>query len=237
MGPSSNHRSIRIFVDSPLAAGAAVAASAAQAHYLLRVMRRQAGEPVALFNGTDGEWDAAIVEHGKSLRFVVGGRVRAQVPDTDHWLAFALLKRDATDLLVRQATELGVARICPFVARRSLGERVNMARLQAIAVEAAEQCERLTLPAIEAPRPLPALLGAWPAARPLVALIERVVAPELAGVAEPAGLLVGPEGGFSPDEVAEISRHGFVVPASLGPRILRAETAAIAGLARMQTSV
>lgn len=229
--------SIRIFVNSPLAAGAAVAASAAQAHYLQRVMRRRAGEAVALFNGTDGEWDAAIVEHGKSIRFAVGERVRPQAPDTEHWLAFALLKRDATDLLVRQATELGVARIWPFVARRSQGERVNLARLQAIAVEAAEQCERLTLPAIEAPRPLAALLGAWPAARPLLALIERMAAPDLARVAGPAGLLVGPEGGFAPDEVAEIRRHGFVVPASLGPRILRAETAAIAGLARMQTCV
>ncbi len=237
MTPPSNHRSIRLFVNAPLAAGATVPASAAQAHYLLHVMRRQPGETVALFNGRDGEWDAVIAAHGKSQHFTIGERRRAQAPDTDHWLGFALLKRDAADLVVRQATELGIARICPFVARRSQGERVNLARWRSIAVEAAEQCERLTLPEIEPPRPLSALLGAWPATRPLVALIERMAAPDLAPVAGPAGLLVGPEGGFAPEEVAEIRQHSAVVPASLGPRILRAETAAIAGLARMQSGV
>jgi 16S rRNA (uracil1498-N3)-methyltransferase len=165
--------------------------------------------------------------------FAVGQRLRPQAPDTDLWLAFALLKRDATDLTVRQATELGVARICPVLARHSQGERVNTARLRAIAMEAAEQCERLTLPLIEEPRPLEALLESWPAARPLVALIERADAPSVAANPGPAGLLVGPEGGFAPDEIAALRRRSFVTPASLGARILRAETAAIAGIAQM----
>ncbi len=229
--------SIRIFVNTPLTEGGSVPATAEQAHYLLRVMRRRDGEAVALFNGADGEWAATIEAAGKSVRFAVGQRLRPQAPDADLWLAFALLKRDATDLVVRQATELGVARIFPVLARRSQGERVNTARLRAIAVEAAEQCERLTLPAIDEPLSLAALLGAWPEGRPLVALVERAEAPGIRPPAGPSGLLVGPEGGFAPEERAELRRHGFVVPASLGPRILRAETAAIAGLALMQARV
>jgi 16S rRNA (uracil1498-N3)-methyltransferase len=243
MGASSNqrpdHRPIRVFVAARLASGASVPATPELAHYLLRVMRRHEGEAVALFNGADGEWAATIATAGRSVRFAVGARLRPQAPDADLWLAFALLKRDATDLVVRQATELGVARICPVLARRSQGggshgERVNLARLNAIAAEAAEQCERLTLPAIDEPRPLAALLAAWPAGRALVALVERAEAPGIRPVSGPAGLLVGPEGGFAPEEIAALRRHGFVIPASLGPRILRAETAAIAGLAQMQ---
>lgn len=233
------HGSIRIFVNARLAAGGSVPATPEQAHYLLRVMRRHDGEAVALFNGQDGEFLATIAQAGKSVRFAVGRLLRPQAPDADLWLAFALLRRDATDLVVRQATELGVARIFPVLAHRSQGSRdqegrVNAVRLRAIAIEAAEQCERLTLPAIEAPLPLADLLGAWPAERPLVALIERADLPGIRAAAGPAGLLVGPEGGFAPEELAAIRGRGFVTPASLGPRILRAETAVIAGLALMQ---
>ncbi len=231
------HGSIRIFVGARLAAGSSVAATAEQAHYLLRVMRRREGERVALFNGTDGEWAAALATEGRSLRFAVRERLRTQAPDADLWLAFGLLKRDATDLVVRQATELGVARICPVLARRSQGERVNLERLRAIAIEAAEQCERLTLPAIDAPEPLAALLAAWPRGRRLVALLERAPAAGIRPAAGAAGLLVGPEGGFAPEEIAELRCHDFIDPASLGPRILRAETAAIAGLAQMQAGI
>jgi 16S rRNA (uracil1498-N3)-methyltransferase len=230
---ASHHHPIRLFVEAKLSAGLTVPATADQAHYLLRVMRRRGGEDVALFNGQDGEFAATIEEAGKHLRFAVGDRLRPQAPDTDLWLAFALLKRDATDLTVRQATELGVARIVPVVARHSQGERVNLARLRAIATEAAEQCERLTLPLIEAPRPLAAVLESWPASRPLVALIERAEAPSVPAHPGPAGLLVGPEGGFAPEEIAALRRLAFVTPASLGGRILRAETAAIAGIAQM----
>ncbi|MDE2334477.1 MAG: 16S rRNA (uracil(1498)-N(3))-methyltransferase [Rhodospirillales bacterium] len=231
------HGSIRIFVSARLAAGASFAATAQQAHYLLRVMRRRDGETVALFNGDDGEWSAALATDGRSLRFTVGERLRAQAPDADLWLAFGLLKRDATDLVMRQATELGVTRICPVLARRSQGERVNLARLQAIAIEAAEQSERLTLPTIDPPQTLAALLGTWPPARPLVALVERAHAPLIRPASGASGLLVGPEGGFAPEEIAEIGRHRWVVRASLGPRILRAETAAIAGLAQLQAGI
>lgn len=226
--------SIRLFVTAPLTAGAIVPATATQAHYLRRVMRRRDGDTVLLFNGRDGEWQATNEAGGRTAAFRVRECVRAQAADADLWLAFALLKRDATDLVVRQSTELGVARICPFVAERSQGERVNLDRLAAIAIEAAEQCERLTLPEISPPVPLATLLGEWPRERPLAALIERGWDAELHGVEGPAGLLVGPEGGLTSQEVAALRTAPFTVPASLGPRILRAETAAAAGLARLQ---
>ena len=226
--------SIRLFVTAPLMAGAVMPASTAQTHYLRHVMRRRHGQAVALFNGRHGEWSATIDENRAGTRFLVGEQQRAQEADTDTWLAFALLKRDATDLVVRQATELGASRLYPFVAQRSQGERVNLERLAAIAIEASEQCERLTLPEIAPPVPLAALLASWPPERRLVALMERGGDAELGGVRDPAGLLVGPEGGFTPAEVATLRATPFVTPVSLGRRILRAETAATAGLARLQ---
>jgi 16S rRNA (uracil1498-N3)-methyltransferase len=154
----------------------------------------------------------------------------------DLWLAFALLKRQATDLVVQKATELGVAAILPVITMHSVGERVNLARLAAIATEAAEQSERLSVPTIQPPQPLPALLAAWPGERRLVAAIERAEAPPPAVGAGPTALLVGPEGGFAPVELDVLAAHPFVEPATLGPRILRAETAAIVGLALLQAA-
>jgi 16S rRNA (uracil1498-N3)-methyltransferase len=229
--------SIRLFVPAALAADAAVPASAAQAHYLGTVMRRAVGDVVHLFNGRDGEWTARITALG---RHAAGFTVEAQFcpqergVEPDIWLAFALLKRDATDLVVEKATELGVAAICPVVTARTNANRVNLDRLQAIAVEAAEQCERLTVPTLHAPRALAALLDAWPAGRRLIVAAERSEAPPLAPIDTPCGLLIGPEGGFTPAELDVLRAHALVTLASLGPRILRAETAAIAGLARLQ---
>jgi 16S rRNA (uracil1498-N3)-methyltransferase len=230
--------SIRLFVSDALHQGAAVAPSAAQAHYLGSVMRRAAGDAVLLFNGRDGEFLARITAIRRDrAELVVERQRRAQAPEADLWLAFAVLKRDATDLVVQKATELGVSRLLPVFTERTNAGRVNLDRLQAIATEAAEQCERLTVPEIAAPARLAALLVDWPAARPLYAAIERQAAPAIPPTHGPCAFLVGPEGGFAPGEVELLRRHPFLQAVHLGPRILRAETAAIVGLTLLQAGV
>ena len=226
---------LRLFIDAPLAAGEPITASPGQAHYLGTVMRRTPGTTVRVFNGRDGEWSARIAVLGRgSASLVVDERLRVQANEPDLWLVFALLKRDATDLVVQKATELGVAALYPVLTERTNAARVNAGRLAAIAAEAAEQSERLTVPAIHPPQPLSSLLAAWPPDRRLVAAIEREPAAKPRTKAGPSALLVGPEGGFSRPELDALRQHPFVEPASLGPRILRAETAAIAGLALLQ---
>jgi 16S rRNA (uracil1498-N3)-methyltransferase len=227
--------SIRLYVTSPLRQGDELAATAAQAHYLGTVMRRSAGDPLRLFNGRDGEWAGHIAAIRRDrATLVVGSRLREQAAEPDLWLLFAPLKRDATDIVVQKATEMGVSALLPVLVERGNTLRVNESRLRAIATEAAEQCERLTLPRIAPPCRLADVLAGWPAGRTLVAALERRVAPGVQPASGPAALLVGPEGGFTDAELDAIARHPFVVPASLGPRILRAETAAIAGLALLQ---
>jgi 16S rRNA (uracil1498-N3)-methyltransferase len=164
-------------------------------------------------------------------------RRRAAAPEPGPTLVVALLKREPMDWLVEKATELGAARIQPVTTRRTVAERTNLERLAAIARGAAEQCERLSLPELGEPLPLHRVLDAWPGGS-LVAAMERSAAPPLrdsaARLAPPPALLVGPEGGFEGAELDDLRRRPFVVPAALGPRILRAETAAIAGLAALQ---
>ncbi len=230
-------RSIRLYVEPPLAAGAAVFASPAQAHHLGTVMRRGPGDPVCLFNGRDGEWQGRIRTIRRNLaELAVERLLRPQAPEPDLWLVFALLKRDATDLVVQKATELGVAALLPVLTERANTHRVNQARLAAIAIEAAGQCERLTIPQLRPPQPLAALLAAWPPGRRLFVAAERAAAPPLRPAHGPAALLVGPEGGFTAAELDAARAHPFVTPANLGPRILRAETACIAGLALLQAA-
>jgi 16S rRNA (uracil1498-N3)-methyltransferase len=229
--------SIRLFVAAALAADATVPATAAQAHYLGTVMRRAVGDTVRLFNGRDGEWAARIADLRRNASdFVVETQIYPQESDqeVDIWLAFALLKRDATDLVVEKATELGIAAIWPVVTARTNAARVNLDRLQAIAIEAAEQSERLSVPTLHPPRSLATLLDAWPGGRRLFVAAERSDAPPLAPTSAPIGLLIGPEGGFTPAELDVLRARPLVTLVSLGPRILRAETAAIAGLARLQ---
>lgn len=227
--------SIRLYVTNPLQAGADFDASAGQAHYLGTVMRRGVGDPVRLFNGADGEWQGRILSLKRDrARLGVEARLRPQAAEPDLWLVFAALKRDATDLVVEKATELGASALVPVFTERTNTGRLNEARLLAIATEAAEQCERLTRPAIMPPRRLVDVLHDWPAGRTLVAAVERRDAPPATRVDGPAALLVGPEGGFTEAELDALRSSPLVVSVSLGPRILRAETAAIVGLALLQ---
>lgn len=220
----------RLFTDHPLSPGAAVAMTTAQAHYLGTVMRRRAGDPVTLFNGRDGEWTGAH-QPGKRGEAVVTvtAQTRPQSSEDGPWLAFAPVKRDATDLITRMATELGAAALLPVLTARSNTPRVNTERLRAIAIEAAEQSERLTVPAVATPVALDQLLADWPADRRLYAAIERSGVGN-AITAGPSGLLVGPEGGFTQHELVMLARPAGVTPISLGPRVLTAETACLAGL-------
>ncbi len=227
--------SIRLFLDTPLGLGDTVSTSAAQAHYLAAVMRRAVGDVVHLFNGRDGEFAAHIVTLRRDrAELVVERLLRVQAAEPDIWLLFALLKRDATDLVVQKATELGVSALHPIITERCNTHRMNGNRLRAIAVEAAEQCERLTVPMLHDVRSLPAVLNGWRADRRLFVALERSKAPWIAPIPGPKALMVGPEGGFSPAEVEAVRAHPFVTAVSLGPRVLRADTACIAGLALLQ---
>jgi 16S rRNA (uracil1498-N3)-methyltransferase len=226
---------VRLYVDAQLSAGAAIEASAGQAHHLAAVMRRAGGDPVRLFNGRDGEWAGRIhsLSRGKAT-LLADSLVRPQQDDLDLWLVFALLKRDTTDLVVEKATELGVSALLPVFTERTNAARVNEGRLHAIATEAAEQSERLTVPLIQTARNLADVLAEWPDERPLFVAMEREDLPAPGPLGMAAALLVGPEGGFGPRDRALLQRFNFVRPVSLGRHVLRAETAAIVGLGLLQ---
>ena len=219
----------RLFVEDDLVYDVPISLSSGQAHYLGAVLRRQPHDEVRLFNGRDGEWLAALtsLEHGRAQARTVAS-LRVQRVEPSLTLVFAVLKRDASELIAQKATELGVTQLQPVVTERSQRHQVNAARMTAIAVEAAEQSERLAVPLLAPLCSLPELLSAWPAPRPLAVAVERSGTSVVPVPAE--ALLIGPEGGFSPRELDAIRRHSFVLPMSLGPTILRAETAAIAGL-------
>ena len=222
----------RLFVRQPLAQGSSVELDPGQANYLGNVLRLGAGDELLVFDGSSGEWTARIAGTGKKrMTLEVESRTRAIERVPDLWLAFAPVKRAQTDWLVEKATELGAARLLPVITRRTIVERVKLERLEAIAIEAAEQCGRTVVPLIGEPVPLDRFL-ATSGGRALY------FADEAGGEPAPkafkpgaATLLVGPEGGFSDDERALVRAAENAVPISLGPRILRAETAALAALA------
>jgi len=235
--PAPRHR---LFVDADLAADADLWVTEQQAHYLLHVMRLAVGAEIALFNGRHGEWRAAIAETGKKkARLIAIELLRPQAPEPDLWLLFAPVKRARIDLIVEKATELGVSVLQPVFTERTVMSRVGEDRLAAIAAEAAEQCERLTVPELRPPLSLQSVLAKWPEERALLMMDEsgagRPIAEALAALPPgPAALLVGPEGGFAKSELDGLGRLTFAVRVGLGPRILRADTAVIAALACWQ---
>ncbi|MGE3302611.1 MAG: 16S rRNA (uracil(1498)-N(3))-methyltransferase [Hyphomonadaceae bacterium] len=245
----------RLYLDADFTAAARVALDEAQSRYLLQVMRLRAGAGVRVFNGRDGEWDAAMEVAGKrGAALALGAQTRTQAASPDLWLLFSPLKRQATDWLVEKATELGAAVLQPVILKRTVGETVRTERLAAIAREAAEQSERLDLPMVRVAAPLARALEGWDADRPLLYADEAGeeggkpwggqagrAAPLLDALAALQGakrlaLLIGPEGGFDPAERTNLRGLSFVRPVSLGPRILRAETAAAAALAVIQAA-
>ncbi|MBX7513133.1 16S rRNA (uracil(1498)-N(3))-methyltransferase [Qipengyuania sp. GH38] len=225
----------RLFVDTELSSDVTVQIEGNQAHYLTKVMRVSQGDAVILCDDVTGEWAAEVVEAGKrhvTLQPTHHQRPREPVPD--FWLCPALLKKDRFDLVLEKATELGVDRIAPVVTRRCVADKLNLDRASTIVTEAAEQCARTALPQVAEPVKLDALLREWPEDRLLFFADEEGGEPSADAFCYadgPAALLTGPEGGFDDAEREAIRAHPNARPISLGPRILRGETAAIAGIA------
>lgn len=232
---------IRLYVDQPLGAGQSVPLSRDQAHYLFGVMRKGIGTEVSLFNGQDGEWSAEVVEAGKrgGLLACVAQTAPLQVPP-DLWLCFAPIKKARTDFIVEKAAEMGARRIVPVITQFTNAGRLNRERLQAHALEAAEQCGGTFVPEVAEAVKFGALLDSWDAARGLMFCDEARVG-RASGVptalAAPAAILIGPEGGFSEGERKRLAGLEAAHPISLGPRILRADTAAVAALTLWQQAL
>lgn len=224
----------RLFVTTPLAQGVAIRLDSAQAHYLVGVMRTKVGDPVKLFDGETGEWLGIAETVGKrDLTLVVREQLRPPEIVPDVWLCAAPLKKGRIDWLVEKACELGAARVVPVLTRRTVVDRLNLDRLRAHMVEAAEQCGRTAVPDLVEPVKLPALLRDWPTGRTLFFADETGGANALDAMRAhpgPAAILIGPEGGFDADERDAVRAVPGAVGVSLGPRILRADTAAAAAL-------
>jgi 16S rRNA (uracil1498-N3)-methyltransferase len=231
---------IRLCVDQPLGAGQSLPLGEAQAHYLFGVMREGAGARVLVFNGQDGEWLAEVTEAGKRKgTLLCVEETREQTAPADLWLLFAPVKKARTDMIVEKAVELGAARLVPVATDYTNSERLRRDKAEAHVREAAEQCGALTLPGVAEMSPLARLLADWPAGRRILWADENAPAGSPAAVLAasapgPWAILTGPEGGFSEAERARLRSLPFVVPVSLGPRILRAETAAIAAMTLWQ---
>jgi 16S rRNA (uracil1498-N3)-methyltransferase len=227
------HSSPRLFVDELLGEGTEVRIEGGQAHYLLNVMRLKVGAPVKLFDDRSGEYLATVAATGKrDLVLTVAGKLRDRLASPDLWLCQALIKKDRLDWIAEKSCELGIARFVPILTRRCVVDKVKEDRLRLQMIEAAEQCERTTLPEISSLTKLEAMLKAWPADRTLYFCDERGGEPfGDAMKAGSAAVLIGPEGGFTDEENAAIRNAPFAVPVSLGPNILRADTAAVAAIA------
>ncbi|MDQ3078095.1 MAG: 16S rRNA (uracil(1498)-N(3))-methyltransferase [Pseudomonadota bacterium] len=229
----------RLFVNQPLGLGVSVAVEGAQGNYLGNVMRMKAGDQLLLFDGSSGEWLAEVVEGGrKRLTLAVREPTRAQEAACDLWLAFAPVKKGRVDWLVEKAVELGVARLVPVITARTIVDKLNLERMRAHIIEAAEQCGRTALAAIDEPVKLDAFVRDRDAARTLYFADETGGEPAASVFAPgPATILTGPEGGFTLEEAAAIRAVPNAESISLGPRILRAETAALASVAAWMAAV
>ena len=237
----AEHAATRLYVPQPLAEGAAVALDKAQAHRLRHVLRLGSGAAVAAFNERDGEWLCRLVEEGRRGAVLVPEHQRKTAEtEADLWLLFAPIKRARLDWLVEKATELGAAALLPVWTARTQPERLNQERLNVLAIAAAEQSERLSIPDIRASERLDNLLSGWPAERRLFVCDETGGSAPIAEVLrgwqseQPAALLIGPEGGFTETELDALGKLPIVSRVGLGPRVLRAETAAVAALAVFQ---
>ncbi|MBF9048343.1 16S rRNA (uracil(1498)-N(3))-methyltransferase [Rhodobacterales bacterium LSUCC0031] len=246
----SERPKIRLYVDHALQPGQTVDLSREQANYLFNVMRLGQGAELALFNGRDGEWRALVAVAGKrGGSLICDAQTALMMPPPDLWLLFAPIKKARTDFIVEKATEMGAARIIPVQTDFTNAERIRQDRLQAHAVEAAEQCGGTFVPTVDDLQRLDRLLSDWPLGRRLLfadegdvgrsALLPDLVAGDPARLGQGAGwaILIGPEGGFSPAERDRLRALPFVTPIALGPRILRADTAAVAALTLFQASL
>lgn len=231
----------RLFTDADLGANAPCALGSGPAHKLRAVLRAEIGDEILLFNGRDGEWRARLTDIGKSQALAQClSQTRPQTAEPGPWLAFAPIKKDPLDMMIEKAVELGVQKLIPVITRRTENRRVKEDRLNQQIIDACEQCERLTVPTLEAPISLDHLPAFWPPERTLIVCAERRDAQPLAqalkSINGPLGLLIGPEGGFEDAELDAALKQPISTPVTLGPRILRAETAAIAALAVIQAT-
>jgi 16S rRNA (uracil1498-N3)-methyltransferase len=233
----------RLYVQPELAQGAVVGLEKDQSLYLAAVLRKAVGDEVVLFNGRDGAWRCRLTSDSKkSVNLEVVEQIAPQSPASDLWYGFAPLKSERLDYVIQKAVEMGAGTIQPVMTQFTQVHRLKSERLEANAIEAAEQCEVLSVPIVAPEISLERLLDSWDRARTLIFADEGEAAsspvPTLDALkGRPIGLLVGPEGGFSPEERAKLHALPFVVPISLGPRILRADTAAVAALAVIQATI
>jgi len=233
----------RLYLDMPLQAAMFLQLPEAQSHYLAHVLRAKPGDALRLFNGHDGEWCATITGIAKrGVTLGIDGQTRVQSTVPDLWLLLAPIKKTPLDYIVQKATELGVSRLQPVITRRTIVGRVNCDRMRANAIEAAEQSERLSVPLINEPIALGKLIADWDATRQLMYCDEGRGAHAARGALvsapkSPWAILTGPEGGFDPVEREMLRAQSFVTPVSLGPRIMRADTAALAAIAVWQSTL
>ncbi|TAJ72243.1 MAG: 16S rRNA (uracil(1498)-N(3))-methyltransferase [Phenylobacterium sp.] len=232
---------IRLFIPHDLSPGASLDLDEGQSRYLAAVMRQAVGDEVAVFNGRDGEWRATVAKVGKrAVSLTALSRTRSQETGPDLDLVIALVKRARLETIVEKAAELGARRVQPVVTERTNADHTRVDRLQAIAVEASEQTGRLDVPQVLEPVKLEKLLAKWDVSRQLLFCDEAGDAAPVLGAVKAAGpwaILIGPEGGFSSKERETLRALPYAVPASLGPRILRADTAAISALTLWQAAV
>ncbi|MEL6860426.1 MAG: 16S rRNA (uracil(1498)-N(3))-methyltransferase [Pseudomonadota bacterium] len=232
----------RIFVNHPIEAGAAISLDEGQSRYLMKVMRLSDGALVRAFNGADGEWRCTLSTHGKKALITPEVQTRPQDAGPDLTLLFAPIRRTRTELIIEKATELGVKTIQPVITEYTQFNRLRVDRLELLAIEAAEQTERLDLPTIKEPIPFQKALSEWPSSNPLIFCDEAGAAAPLSAhvdqlSGQTCGIFIGPEGGFSSKEREQLRAMACIVPITLGPRILRAETAVVSALTLWQSLV
>ena len=237
----------RLFVDQELLSGQTIYLSEAQAHYLFNVLRVSAGAKLQVFNGKDGEWSSNIISISRNRCLAkINEQVREQLFEKDIWLIFAPIKRSRIDFVVSKATELGVSSIKPVFTNFTDVKRVNIQRLKANVIEAAEQCGRLSVPVVCQPQTLKTLIDDWPVDRDLFycdetgngsPINQALNAAKISVTSKPTAILIGPEGGFSQSELDLLNKKPNFTAIDLGPRILRADTAAIAALSCWQAII